>query len=322
VDFLGKAQALVRVVETGSLSKAARSLGLSLAAVSRQITSLEGELGAPLLLRTTRSLRLTAEGRRFHEHAVRLVREAALARATVQHETPTGVLVVSASVSLGLLRIVPQLPRFLATHPGVELDLRLEDRAADLVAEGVDVAVRGGIVLPDTTQIVAHPLAKFARLAVASPAYLRHRGVPRTVSSLAGHATILEVGAAPIWRFVEDGKDCEVAVTPSLRVGTLVARLEAVRADLGVALLPEFVVRADVAAGRVRVVLPRASLAPVSVYALHRTELRGTSRIDVFVRHLKETIATSPRPPRTSAPERKPRGKSRSQRDRPRSAIR
>ncbi|MEI9947882.1 MAG: LysR family transcriptional regulator [Pseudomonadota bacterium] len=140
--FLAKAETFVRIVETGSFSGAGRSLGLSLAAISRQMAALETELAAKLLLRTTRSLSLTDEGRRFHEHANRLLRDAEAARASVRPEGAiSGNVVLSASVSLGILRIVPNLPKLFATHPALELTLRLEDRSADLVSEGVDIAV-------------------------------------------------------------------------------------------------------------------------------------------------------------------------------------
>ena len=207
MDFLAKAETFVRVVEAGSLSAAGRSLGLSLAAISRQMAALESELDAKLLLRTTRSLHLTDEGRRFHEHATRLLRDAEAARASVRPEGAiAGTVVVSASVSLGILRIVPSLPKLFAAHPALDLTLRLEDRSADLVSEGVDIAVRAGLDLPDTTSLVGQSLASFARVLVASPAYLRRHGTPRSVAALAEHRAILGLDSAGSWSFVEAGR--------------------------------------------------------------------------------------------------------------------
>ncbi len=291
MDFLGRAKTLVRIVEAGSFSAAARSLGMSLAAISRQVTSLEDELGAKLLVRTTRSLHLTDHGRRFHEHAIRLVRDAEAARASVRPEGAIGgAILVSASVTLGVLRIVPALPTLLASFPALELSLRLEDRAADLVSEGVDVAVRAGLTLPDTTSLVAQPLATFQRLLVATPAYLRRHGNPRTVASLASHAAIVGSGSSGVWSFVEDGESRSVTVTPKLRVGTLLGVRAAALAGMGIAMLPDFVVARDLGDRSLRTLLPHAALAPVTAHALYRIEMRGAPRVDAVVAHLRATM--------------------------------
>jgi len=291
MDFLAKAETFVRIIETGSFSGAGRSLNLSLAAISRQIAALEGELGAKLLLRTTRSLNPTDEGRRFHEHAKRLLREAEAARASVRPEGAiTGSLVVSASVSLGILRIVPSLPKLFSAHPALELSLRLEDRSADLVSEGVDIAVRAGLDLPDTTSLVGQPLATFSRVLVASPAYLRRSGTPRSVAALAEHRAILGLDGSGSWSFVEAGVVRSVAMNAQLRVGTLLAVRAAALAGLGVAILPNFVVAQQLSDRSLKVLLSSAELTPVSAHALYRVEHRGNPRFDAIIRHLRQTV--------------------------------
>ncbi len=291
MDFLAKAETFVRIVETGSFSAAGRSLGLSLAAISRQMVALEAELKAKLLLRTTRSLRLTDEGRRFHEHANRLLRDAEAARASVRPEGAiAGNVVVSASVSLGILRIVPSLPKLFATHPALELTLRLEDRSADLVSEGVDIAVRAGLDLPDTTSLVGQSLASFARVLVASPAYLRRNGSPRTVAALAEHRAILGLDSSDSWSFVEGNGARSVSVAAQLRVGTLLAVRSAALAGLGLAILPDFVVEKELSERSLKVLLPTAELAPVAAHALYRVENRSNPRIDAVIRHLRATV--------------------------------
>jgi DNA-binding transcriptional LysR family regulator len=292
MDLLGRARTFVRVVETGSLSAAARSLGVSLAAVSRQIGSLESELGTALLMRTTRSQRLTDAGQRFLDHAVRLVREADAALASVRGEAHvSGELTVAASVTLGVLRILPSLPAFLTAHPALRLELRLEERAVDLVGDGVDVAVRAGLALPDATGIVALPLATYRRFVVAAPKFLRTHGTPRDVASLVGRAAVVGARAGSSWELVdEDGATRSVAMDVKLRVGTLIGVRDAAIAGLGLAVLPEFVVADAIAARSLRVVLPRAKLRPVSVHAIHRTESRGSPRIRAFVAHLRSTM--------------------------------
>ena len=299
MDFLGRAATLVRIVEAGSFSAAARSLGLSLAAISRQVTSLEEEVEAKLLVRTTRSLRLTEEGRRFHEHAVRLVRDAEAARASVGRARAIGGnVLVSASVTLGVLRIVPSVPKLLAAHPALKLELRLEDRTADLVSEGVDIAVRAGLALPDTTNLVAQTLATFRRVLVASPAYLRKNGTPRSVVALAGHASIASSASSGTWTFIEEGESRSVTLVPKLRTSTLLALRAAALAGLGLTVLPDFVVAGDLADRSLRALLPSATLSPVTAHALYRVESRGAPRIDAIVNHLRATMPLGSEPAR------------------------
>ncbi|HEY0469067.1 MAG TPA: LysR family transcriptional regulator [Polyangiaceae bacterium] len=291
MDFLAKAETFVRIVEAGSFSAAGRSLGLSLAAVSRQMAALESELDAKLLLRSTRSLHLTDEGRRFHEHANRLLRDADAARASVRPEGAiAGNVVVSASVSLGILRIVPSLPKLLAAHPGLELTLRLEDRSADLVSEGVDIAVRAGLELPDTTSLVGQSLASFARVLVASPGYLRRNGTPRSVAALAEHRAILGLDSGASWNFIEAGQKRAATMTAQLRVGTLLAVRSAALAGLGLAILPDFVVEKDLSERNLKPLLQNVEIAPVAAHALYRVENRGSPRIDAVIRHLRATV--------------------------------
>lgn len=296
MDLLGRARTLVRVVDAGSLSSAARSLGLSLAAVSRQISSLEEELGAPLLVRTTRRTSLTDAGTRFLEHARRLAREADAARASVRPDSAIGGRVVlSTSVTLGVLRVVPAMPKLLGAHSTLELELRLEERAADLVSEGVDIALRAGLVVPDTTGLVAQPVATFERTLVASPAYLRRNGTPRTSAALASHPAVLGTRSTARWEIDEDAGTRSVTVTPRLRVDTLLGIRAAVLAGLGIALLPDFVVANDLHTGALRALLPAAELRPVMAHAIYRIESRGTPRIDAIVAHLRATVPLASR---------------------------
>lgn len=291
MDLLSRARTFVRIVEAGSLSAAARSFRLSLPAVSRQVQTLEDELGAKLLQRTTRSLRLTDAGRRFHEHATRLVHEADAALASVQESRAVrGPVVVSASVTLGVLRIVPGLSSLTREHPGLDLRLRLEDRSADLVSEGVDIAVRAGMELPSSTGLIAVPLARFERHLVASPGYLKRNGSPKNVAALARHAAVLGMDSGGDWSFSEEGEDVRVSVRPSLRVSTLLGVREAVLADLGLALLPNFVVSEQLKSGALKRVLPSATLTPVTSHALYRVEQRGTPRIQAVLGYLQRAL--------------------------------
>ncbi len=291
MDLLARARTFVRIVEAGSLSAAARSFRLSLPAVSRQVQTLEEELGAKLLQRTTRSLRLTEAGRRFHEHATRLVQTADAALASVQESRSVrGPVVISASVTLGILRILPGLSALTRAHPELALSFRLEDRSADLVSEGVDVAVRAGMELPSSTGLIAVPLARFERHLVASPAYLKRNGTPKNVAALARHAAVVGTDASGEWSFLEADEEARVLLRPSLRVSTLLGVREAVLADLGLALLPNFVVASQLESGALKQVLPSAKIAPVTSHALYRVEQRGTPRIQAVLGYLQRAV--------------------------------
>ncbi|HEY4180323.1 MAG TPA: LysR family transcriptional regulator [Kofleriaceae bacterium] len=292
MDFLGRAASFVRVVEAGSMSAAARSLGLSLAAMSRQMTTLEGELGASLLERTTRHQRLTEEGRRFLAHATALVREADAARASVRtSKAISGDFTLSASVSLGLLRIIPALPRLASAHPALRLDLRLEERTVELVGDGVDLAVRAGLALPDTSHVIAQRLATFPRRIVAAPRYLRANGTPRTVAALASHPMI--TGPAAPARMELDGES--IALDIHYRIGTLVGIRDAAIAGLGIAVLPDFVTAEAIEAGSLKPILASSTVAPVQAHALYRIEARGNPRIDAVLAHLRDTLPSRKR---------------------------
>jgi DNA-binding transcriptional LysR family regulator len=295
VDFLRRVESFVQVADAGSLSRAARSLRVSVPAISRQIAALESELGARLLVRTTRSLRLTDEGQLFRQRAIRLLSEAAEARASVRPELAmAGRLVVSASVTLGVLRLVPELPALFAKHPGLRLELRLEDRSVDIAAEGIDVAVRGGRAPPDTASLVARALATYRCFVVASETYLRERGAPRTLGQLANHAAIVGTSSPSTWTFIRNEKPIAVPIRPVLRVGTVLGIRAAAIAGLGLAVLPHFAIADDLEAGRLRAILPGASLAPMPVCAIYRAELRGSAKVDGFVAYLRATLPTVP----------------------------
>jgi len=160
----------VSVVEGKSLSAAARAQRLSLAAVSRQLRALEVDLGASLIVRSTRRLHVTDAGVQWYEYCRRTPRELEDAREAIRgSKAVRGTLVVSASLTFGSEVIVPQLARLTEQHPGLSIDLRLEDQIVDLVGEGVDVAIRAGSPPPDSTAVLADPIAQVTRVLVAAP---------------------------------------------------------------------------------------------------------------------------------------------------------
>src|ERR1700756_1864832 len=216
MDRIEAMQTFVTVADLQGFAPAARKLGLSPPAVTRLIASLEERLGTRLLQRTTRKVALTDAGARYLERARRIladIEEAELA-AESERTRPTGRLVVSAPVGFGRLHVSPVMSAYLKRYPEVSGELRLEDRVVNLVEDGVDLAVRIG-QLPDSS-LVARPVGEMRRVVVASRDYLRRRGEPKAPQEIAAHDTIQfgAMTAGPDWRFVEDGHEIRIAVTP------------------------------------------------------------------------------------------------------------
>jgi DNA-binding transcriptional LysR family regulator len=294
MDLLEQMAACVRIVESGSLAAAARQLRLSPATVSRRLSSLEARLGAPMILRTTRSFTVTEAGRHYYQRCLRVLGEIDEAQRSVRaHDAVEGLLTVSAPVTFGLALVCPHVPALLARHGKLRIDLRLEDRVVDLVSEAVDVAIRSGIDPPDSNSLVAQPLVTYGRVVVASPEYLKARGEPPDPESLSRHDLLVNAGGCgtrPVWHLLRDGRSVEIQARASFRSNAPYALREAALQGSGIALVPEWLVRQDLERGALRVLLSAWSTAPVRVFTIHRTELRGARKVQALVDHLRATL--------------------------------
>jgi DNA-binding transcriptional LysR family regulator len=281
MDMLEQMKTFARIVDTGRISAAARSLGLSVAAVSRQLSALEEELGATLIVRSTRRLGVTDSGQRWYQHCTRLLDQLDAARSDVAEGAEVrGHVVVSAPASYAMGHLMSRVALLAKQHPHLFVELRLQDHAVDLIGDGVDVAVRAGMVLPDSASVIAHRLVTFRRQLVGSSAYLRRRGTPRHPSELRRHDLIVQTRAAASftrWQFARDGEEVEVEPTPRLASTSPLALREWTVAGAGIALIPSWLT------GGLKLVLPAWRTPPISVYALHRAELRGAARIRTVV---------------------------------------
>jgi DNA-binding transcriptional LysR family regulator len=205
-----------------------------------------------------------------------------------------GTLTVSAPVTLGIACVAPHVPALLAAHPALNVDLRLEDRVVDLVAEGVDVAIRTSPPPPVSHAIIAHPLMSYPRVLVGSPTYLRRRGEPKRPEDLSEHDAVSESrdgDGRVTWTPRRFGRERRGQPVVRLRCNARYAVRDAALRHVGLALLPEWLVEDDVKRGRLRVVLPRWEFEMTRVSALHRVELRGTARVRIFVEHLRKEWA-------------------------------
>lgn len=284
----------VAIAEVGSISAAARRLGLSKSVVSERLADLERDLGARLFHRSTRRLSLTEDGTAFLERASRIVREVeeAAAELSERRHLLTGPMRISAPVTFGRLHLGPALYPFLAAHPGISLTLELDDRRVDAAADGFDAVVRHGVL--DDSRLVAWQLAPSQRVMVASPAYLAQHGVPHSLHDLAGHRAIyyLNRGVAD-WR--HRGADNGYArPAAALRVNNGDVMRDAALAGLGLALLPSFIVGQDIAAGALVVLDVGSTVEPESIYIAHPEGRRASAKLRALVASVRKALGDPP----------------------------
>ena len=285
MENLADIAVFVKVVEKGSFTKAADELELSKAVVSKYLTRLEERLGTRLLHRTTRRLALTEAGSALFEQsrlALERIDEAQAALARFQ-SAPRGRLVVSAPTAFGILQLGCVLPEFLASHPGITLDIRLDDRFVNLVAEGFDLAIRIGR-LTDST-LVARKLAPSRQVVVASPAYLKAHGAPKTPEELASHNCFVYTLTARgnVWHFRKDGEEVRVPVTGNLRLNNGLLERDAAERGAGIAMLPTFYVGPLIAAGKLVVLLPDWKPLELGIYAVYPQTQHVAPKVRAFV---------------------------------------
>jgi DNA-binding transcriptional LysR family regulator len=298
LDRVTGMQVFARVAALGSLSAAARALGLSQTMTTKHVAAVEDRLGVKLLHRTTRRVTLTEAGRRYLDAAERILAEIeeAEAAASADRVEARGMLRVNVPVSFGIREIAPLLPEFARSHPPVTVDLGLNDRVVDLIEEGWDVAVRIG-QLADST-MVARKLASCRTALCAAPAYLAERGAPRRVSDLKDHNclgyTLSRTLGAERWSFGTDGS-VTVQVNGNLRVNNGDAVVAAAVAGQGLIYQPTFLVNAEIRAGRlVSLELDHPVVEVPGIFALYPADRRPPAKVRAFIDFLAQRFGSTP----------------------------
>lgn len=291
MDLLQQLETFVRIADQGSISRAARSLGLSVAMASRHLRSLEREFGVELMRRNTRHLALTEPGQELLVRARNVLSNISEARDVLRPgRGAAGLLIVSLPVSFGLSQVGPIFPLLLERHPRLRLDLRFEDRLVDLLAEGIDLAVRAGVRPPDSPFLSARRIATLRRVLCASPAFLsRHRRI-HSVADLARIPCVLQ-GAPPTqWSFeTADGLQ-EVKVDGRFRSNNVFAMREAALAGLGIARLPEWIMADDLQKKRLVPVLPELTIPIVEIFGVYHRSARGSAAIAAVLDFLQTEL--------------------------------
>ena len=269
VESLSAIAAFVQAAEMRSYSEAARHLGVSASAVGKSVCRLETRLGVRLLHRSTRSITLTAEGAVFLERCRRILCELESAELELSEtrQSPQGRLRISLPL-VGML-VMPALTAFMHRYPAIELDVDFSDRLVDVINEGFDIVMRTGE--PTDSRLVSRPVGNYRLLLVAAPGYLASRGTPRSPADLLHHACLQHrfpsTGKLEPWPLKRDAGMAEWTVPASMVCNTSAALLDVAVAGLGIACLPDFLVRPALLRGEL-----------VSVLDAH-VEHQGTFRL-------------------------------------------
>jgi DNA-binding transcriptional LysR family regulator len=292
MDKFVEMQTFAAVADAGSFVKAADSLAISKAAVSRYVGDLESRLGVRLLHRTTRKLSLTEEGEVFHARCRELLAGIAEAEAEIssRSEEATGHLRVNVPVTFGLLHLAPLWPEFMASNPKVTLDITLTDRVVDLIEEGSDLAVR--IARLPSSSLVSRTLTSTRMLMCASPAYLRKHGAPAHPSELVNHVVIAYslLAMGDTWAF--DGPDGQVAVRvlPTMHTNSGDTCRIAALQHRGIILQPSLLVGRDVQSGALVEVLPEYRSVEFGIYAVYPTRKHVSPKVRVMIDFLVDAF--------------------------------
>lgn len=282
-----------QVVERGSFAAAARHLKLSAAAVSKNIGELEAHLAVRLLNRTTRSMSLTEAGQRYYEQVARILDDLQQADSSLGElqATPSGTLRVSAPMSFSLVCLADAIPRFLARYPELTLDLQLDDRRVDMIAEGFDLAVRGSDRLEDSS-LVARPLLTLRHVLCAAPQYLRRHGTPQVPEDLQALECVQFSlsGHAREWVFQRGEQVRCLEVCGRYSVNSSLALCAALRAGHGISLVPEIYVRDDLAQGRLQPLLEDWQMMQTQLYAIYPSRRQLQAKVRVFIDFLLEEL--------------------------------
>lgn len=296
MDRLTSMTVFARVAATRSFSAAARQLGISQATASKHVQTLEGWIGTRLLNRTTRRVGLTEAGETFFAQCTRILEDMEAARNTGASETRLhGTLRVSAPVAFGSTCLAALAAEFMSENPELALNISLCDRPVDVVEEGYDLAIRidrGQSSAADESGLIVQRLATVRFAVCASPNYLAAHGRPGSLDDLAHHSCLTHARhLGDIWRFVGPEGETEVAVSGRLKSDNGLLRREAAYRGAGILMAPDYLVRDDLAAGRLMRLLPDYRPLPASLDAVSPAQRGNPPKVRGFTQFLAARLA-------------------------------
>lgn len=296
MDKVDAMRMFVRVVESGSFSKAARDLNIGQPTVSKQLAALEARLGAQLLARNSRNINVTPAGQDYYEAAVRILQEldSVEERMREGQSTPSGLVRVTLSPAFGRMFVLPRLPGFRDRFPDVAIEMEVSSRHVDLIEEGIDVAIRIGRL--SDSALVARRIGDMRMITLASSAYLARHGRPRTLDDLQKHQRIGYVYQGDVvgWGFDVDGRQVTVDGGAAFRTNDAEHVRGAVLAGLGIAHHASWLFTDVLASGEVERILERHAPAPFPIHAVTAGGRRTPSRVRHFIDFLAAICAEEP----------------------------
>ncbi|MBE9102680.1 LysR family transcriptional regulator [Vacuolonema iberomarrocanum] len=299
MDQLSAMQAFVKVVETGGFSGAARQLGVAVSSVTRQVNALENLLHTQLLNRSTRSITLTPQGRKYYDKVVQILQDVEAANLSVaeQDEIPRGLVRVSLPVAFGRLHVAPIIRDFFGQYPEMQLDLKLSDALSNPVEEELDVVIRLGNLDRSGATWIVRKLGSYQRKVCGSPSYFQEHGRPNHPDDLAHHNCLRFSYSTgyEIWRFRRDKEVCEVKVNGSLVANNAEVLRQVCLDGAGIILMPTWLIGDGVRAGRLQTILndfqfyPQADM-DMGIYALYLRNRRHSLRVQTFIDFLSQRL--------------------------------
>ena len=293
MDHLTALKVFRTTAATGSFAGAARQMGLSAAAVSKNIAELEAHLKVRLINRTTRQMSLTEAGAAYVERLARILDDLAEADAALapMGASPGGVLRVSAPLTFSLVSLSPAIAEFMRRYPNLRLELDLQDTRTDLIGGGYDLAIRGSDRLEDSS-LVARELTTLTHVLCGAPAYFAAHGVPAQPEDLKAHECVQFTlsGHANRWTFTRAGRSVAVPVDGRYKVSSSIAVRDALLAGFGLSLIPRLYVESELATGRLQAVLADWEADRTPVYAVYPSR-HLAAKTRAFVDFLVERFA-------------------------------
>jgi LysR family transcriptional regulator for bpeEF and oprC len=299
MDFLFAMRVVDAVGHHGSFAAAARAMNLSTPSVSRLVSELESHLGVRLFNRTTRRISPTESGYRFLQRSGHLLEdvESLLDETRATHRAPTGTLKVSCVNAFGIERVAPAMPEFLSRYPGIALELDISNRKVNLIDDNFDIAIRigGDSGLEDST-LVARKIFGQRLIFVATPEYVEKNGKPKTLKALSRHRTVRQVSGnwGLVHHLARAGKVVDYQLSGAFTLNSPIAARNVVLTGYGCGLIADYLVEADIAAGRLVRLLPRYATTEQSVYAVYAHRKYVPARVRLFVEFLVEYFAKAP----------------------------
>lgn len=295
MDRLSCMRSFVRVIEMNSFSAVAREQQTTQPTISKQIAALEKYLGVQLLIRSTTSLSLTEEGKKYYQYCQQILETVAESETNLRgKEQPRGILRLGCPVLFGQMQIVPRLPAFINRYPEVKIDLMMADYFVDIVEQGLDLILRIGNNLDQS--LMSHRLGLTRRVTVASNSYFERAGEPKIPEDLIDHNCIVytRLTTGNEWHFQEKDKLIKVRVSGCFQTNSSVAVRAAVLSGLGIAVAPVWMFGKEIYQGDLKVVLENYQPTSLPIHALHRRSHFSSPKTTCFINFIHEEFKRDP----------------------------